>query len=88
LASAYLALARRQLADGIGGKFEPVVGPYFDRPFTTINADDIIAATRKGIEDPQVRELPVVGSLDQVSDLTPVLEDPSGSQRMMTALLG
>jgi hypothetical protein len=34
-----------------------------------------------------VKELPVVGALDQVTDLTPVLEDPSGSQRMMTTLL-
>lgn len=88
LALAYLALARRQLADGIGGRFEPVIGPYFERPFATINADDLVEATLKGIQDPQVKELPVVGSLDQVSDLTPVLQDPSGSQRMMTALLG
>jgi hypothetical protein len=88
LASAYIALARRQLADGFGGKFEPVIGPYFGRPFTTINADDVIAATLQGIEDPLVKGLPVVGSLDQVSDLTPVLEDAPASQRMMTALLG
>ena len=88
LASAYLVLARHQLADGIGGKVEPVVGPYFERPFTTINADDLIDATFQEIKDPSVKKLPVVGSLDQVSDLTPVLEDPPASQRMMTALLG
>ncbi|MGR9506740.1 DUF4037 domain-containing protein [Rhizobium leguminosarum] len=88
LASAYLALARRQLADGIGGKFEPVIGPYFERPFTTINAGDLVEATLKGIRDPLVKQLPVVGALDQVSDLTPALEDPSGSQRMIAALLG
>jgi hypothetical protein len=87
LASAYLVLARRQLADGIGGKVEPVVGPYFERPFATINADDMIEATFQGIQDPSVKELPVVGSLDQVSDLTPILEDPSAAQRMMRALL-
>jgi hypothetical protein len=28
LAAAYLALARRQLGDGVGEAFEPVVGPY------------------------------------------------------------
>ena len=88
LASAYLALARHQLAEGIGGRFEPVIGPYHERPFATINADDLVEATRQAISDPLIRELPVVGSLDQVTDLTPVLEDPAGSQRMMTALLG
>lgn len=36
LASAYLALAR-QLADGIGAPFEPVIGPYHERPFAAIN---------------------------------------------------
>jgi hypothetical protein len=87
LASAYLALARHQLAEGIGGRFEPVIGPYHERPFATINADDLVEATRQGISDPLIRELPVVGCLDQVTDLTPVLEDPAGSQRMMTALL-
>ena len=88
LAAAYLALARRQLADGIGGRFEPVVGPYFERPFATINADDLVAASLEGIEDAVIRTLPVVGALDQVSDLTPVLTDPVGSRRMMAALLG
>jgi len=88
LAAAYLALARRQQADGIGGEVEPVVGPYFERPFATINADDLIAATLQGIEDPAIKSLPIVGSVDQVTDLTPVLEDPAASQRMMQALLG
>jgi hypothetical protein len=88
LAAAYLALAQRQLADGIGGRFEPVASLYYERPFTTINADDLVAASLEGIEDPVIKALPVVGALDQVSDLTPVLVDPVGSQRMMTALMG
>jgi hypothetical protein len=88
LASAYMALALRQQSDRIGAKVEPVVGPYFERPFPTINADDLIAATLEGVSDPLVKLLPVVGSLDQVSDLTPVLEDPASAQRIMTALLG
>jgi hypothetical protein len=88
LAAAYLALANRQLADGIGDKFEPIIGPYYERPFTTINADDLVEATLKGIRDPIVKALPVVGSVDQVTDLTAVLEDPGAAQRMMSALLG
>lgn len=88
LAAAYLALANRQLADGIGDEVTPIVGPYHDRPFTTINADDLGAAAFGRIEDPLLKALPVVGSLDQVTDLTPVIEDPAAAQRMMRALLG
>jgi hypothetical protein len=88
LAAAYLVLARRQLADGVGGTFEPVVGPYFGRPFTTINADAAIKATIEAIGDPSVRGLPVMGSVDQLTDLTPVLEEPRRSHAVMSALLG
>lgn len=86
LADAYLVLARRQLADGVGEAFEPIIGPYHERPFATINADDIGAATVRAIADPVLKNLPIIGCLDQVTDSTPVLEDPGGSQRMMRAL--
>ena len=85
LASAYLELAHRQNALGIA-RFEPVVGPYHERPFATINADDAVAAARSAIADAWIRQLPVVGSLDQVSDLTPLLEDARLSQAMMSQL--
>lgn len=85
LAAAYLELARTQNGLGIP-KFEPVIGPYFDRPFTTINTDDAVAAAQSGIVDEYIRQLPIVGALDQVSDLTPLLEDPVLSQRMMRQL--
>jgi len=85
LAAAYLVLAQRQNALGIG-RFEPVIGPYHERPFLTINADDAVNAARMAIEDPIIRQLPVIGSLDQVTDLTPVLEDARLSRRMMQQL--
>lgn len=87
LGEAYLTLANRQLSDDVGKPFEPVLGPYHDRPFVTINADDAVEATVGAIEDAALKALPVVGALDQVTDLTPVLEDPAASQRMMQALL-
>ncbi|PDS80661.1 DUF4037 domain-containing protein [Rhizobium sp. L43] len=85
LASAYLELAHRQNAIGIA-PFEPIVGPYHDRPFTTINAGDAVEATHSAIADAWIKQLPIVGSLDQVSDLTPLLEDAKLSQRMMNQL--
>jgi hypothetical protein len=88
LAAAYLVLARRQLADGVGGTFEPTVGPYFGRPFPSINAEAAIKATLEGIEDPFIRELPVMGSVDQLTDLTSILEEPQRSHAIMSVLLG
>lgn len=85
LAAAYLELAHRQNAIGIT-PFEPVVGPYFTRPFATINADAAGAAARAGITDPLLKGLPIVGALDQVSDLTPLLEDAQMSQRLFQHL--
>lgn len=88
LAEAYLVLANQQVAAGLALPVTPVLGPYFERPFTTINTDDLIAATRGAIVDPWLATLPVIGALDQVSDLTPLLEDVAGSRRVMAALLG
>jgi hypothetical protein len=86
LAEAYLALARLHRARGLGGDFEPAIGPYFSRPFTVINADDIAAAIRSEIADPVLRGLPLIGSLDQVTDATPVIEAPDRARRAMAAL--
>lgn len=87
LASAYLELARKQNAIGIA-EFKPIIGPYYTRPFTTINADDAIEAARAAIADPHIRALPVIGSLDQVSDLTPLLENPDLSQKVIHQVFG
>ncbi|WP_193336733.1 DUF4037 domain-containing protein [Devosia beringensis] len=85
LAAAYLVLAQQQNRLGIA-PFTPVLGPYHERPFITINADDAIEAARGAIKDPAIRQLPVIGSLDQVTDLTPVLEDARLSRRLMQQL--
>ncbi|OWV79118.1 hypothetical protein ATY77_28165 [Rhizobium sp. R634] len=86
LASAYVELAHRQNELGIAN-FEPVVGPYHDRPFMTINAEDAVASTAAAIADTRIQKLPILGSLDQVSDLTPLLENASLSQRVVRQLL-
>lgn len=87
LAAAYLALAQWQKAHGIA-PFEPIVGPYFDRPFVTINTDDAVASAMAAIADPQIAALPVVGAIDQISDLTPLLVDPGKSRAVTRSVLG
>ncbi len=86
LADAYLALALLHRDRELGGDFEPAIGAYFSRPFTVINADDIAAAIRSEIADPVLRGLPIIGSLDQVTDSTPVIEAPDRARRAMRAL--
>jgi hypothetical protein len=80
---AYLELAGIQRKLGIA-PFDPIIGPYHSRPFTTINTQDAVAAALEKIEDEQVKALPVIGSVDQISDLTPVLENPVLSQKLVS----
>lgn len=87
LADAYLALARLHLDRGVPGAFAPRIEAYFGRPFTVINAEEICAAIRAEIADPALRRLPVIGSLDQVTDSTPVIEAPARARAAMAALL-
>jgi hypothetical protein len=87
LADAYLTLARLHLERELGGEFAPALGPYFTRPFTVINADDIADAVQAQIADPVLRALPTIGSLDQITDATPVIEAPGRARRAMRALL-
>jgi Domain of unknown function (DUF4037) len=87
LAQAYEALGRLQQARGVPSAIEPRIGPYFGRPFTVINADEIIAALRAKIEDPGLNALPILGALDQVTDSTPMIESQGRARAAMAALL-
>ncbi len=87
LSKAYLTLARLHRTRGLPGTFHPALGPFHDRPFTVINAEEIIAAIRAEIADPAVSALPVIGSLDQVTDATPLIEAPDRARQAMRALL-
>jgi hypothetical protein len=83
LAQAGFALAGLHLAHSLPGAFRPQIGPYFTRPFRVINADDIAAAIQAEIDDPSLRALPLIGSLDQVTDSTPVIEAPARARAAM-----
>jgi len=87
LARAYLTLATVQKERGIA-PFAPVIGPYHERPFVTINADDALKAAMAAIKDPGLRSLPIMGAIDQASDLTPLLVDAARSQQVTRQLLG
>lgn len=86
LAKAYLTVATFHADRGLPGDVKPRLGPYFDRPFTVINADAISAAIRAEIDNPVLRSATVIGSLDQVADSTPITEAPARARAAMRAL--
>jgi hypothetical protein len=75
LANACRAAADLHSEREVAGAVPPVIGRYFTRPFTVINADEIAASLRAAIEDPILREFPF-GAIDQWVDATPVLSRP------------
>jgi hypothetical protein len=87
LAQACEAAGRVQQARGVPGALPPRIGPFWERPFTIVNAEEIMAGLWAKIADPVLRELPVIGSLDQVTDSTPVVESPDRARAAIAALL-
>lgn len=87
LAQACLAVAEMHAAAGFPLSVTPRIGPYYDRPFPTINAEDISADLAVGIVDPLLRGRPVVGSIDQITDATPLIAAPEGARKTIFALL-
>lgn len=87
LAEAYEAVGRLQQARGTPGAITPRIGPYFGRPFTVLaNVEQIMAALRAEIADPALRSAPLMGSLDQISDSTPMSESQQRARTAMAAL--
>jgi len=87
LANACLAAAKLHAPAGFPLSVQPKVSPYFGRPFPTINAEDISADLAASIVDPLLRGLPIVGSIDQITDATPLIAEPERARRAMSALL-
>lgn len=86
LAAACQVLAETQKARNIA-PFEIIIGPYYERPFVTLNSDHAVASALAAIADPEVRALPVLGAIDQVSDLTPLLVDAGRTHGVIGQLL-
>jgi hypothetical protein len=87
LAQAYLTAAEMHASAGFPLSVEPRIGPFFDRPFLVINAEEIAANLAVAITDPLLRSLPVMGSIDQITDATPPILDPARARQALFALL-
>ena len=77
LVGAYEAVARRHNALAITAEVEPTRRPFYGRPFDVIAAERFVAACLDRVEDPWLRSLPPIGSIDQWSDSTDILSKPT-----------
>ncbi|MBI5668200.1 MAG: DUF4037 domain-containing protein [Chloroflexi bacterium] len=75
LSPAYETLAQMHNALGVTEPLPTTVSPFFGRPFQVIHGDRFAAALQAAIEDETLRRLPLIGSIDQFSDSTDLLEN-------------
>jgi hypothetical protein len=61
---------------------EPTVRNFYNRPFRVLDAGRFATACREQINDPWLRHLPLVGSIDQFADSTDVLSNPEYARRL------
>lgn len=82
LVAAVEALARRHNALGLTEPVEPAVRLFYTRPFRVLRSRRFVDACLARISDPWLLSLPLVGAVDQFSDSSDVLSDPSRSRRL------
>lgn len=82
LVRAYEIMASRHNEAGITAELEPTVRGFHGRPFRVLFAERFAAACREAITDEWLRELALVGSVDQFADSTDVLSVPARPQQL------
>ncbi|MFI6094007.1 DUF4037 domain-containing protein [Lentzea sp. NPDC051213] len=86
LATAYSAVAALHNRLGLTEPVDPATRPYHDRPFQVLHAERFSQALVAGITDPELRDLPLVGAVDQFAD-DPDLLGGRAATRSATAVL-
>jgi hypothetical protein len=76
LVDAYEAVARRHNALGVTAAVEPSARGFHSRPFRVIGAERFVDACLARVEDPALRALPLIGSVDQWSDNVDLRSSP------------
>ncbi|QNE23305.1 DUF4037 domain-containing protein [Kribbella qitaiheensis] len=84
LTTAYEKVARRHNELGITEYVDPTPRPYFDRPAMVLAAGRFTEACLATVEDPWLRGLELVGSIDQFTDSTDLLSNPAAYRRLAT----
>ena len=82
LVDAYGVVACAHNAAGVTSRVDEAVRRFHDRPFRVLGADRFAVACRAALTDPDLRDLPSIGSVDQVADSTDVLGRASRARRL------
>ncbi|MEU8249713.1 DUF4037 domain-containing protein [Nonomuraea sp. NPDC048916] len=88
LAAAYGRVAAMQNRMALAERLDERVRGFHDRPFQVIGGDRFVRALLESVSDPRVRGLPLVGSVDQLSDSADLLLAPSRARAVTAAALG
>jgi hypothetical protein len=72
LVAAWEAIAAMHNSSGLPGVDDPQVRPFHNRPFRVLDSNRFVAAIRNTVDDEWLRTLPLVGSVDQITDSTDV----------------
>ncbi|MYZ38000.1 MULTISPECIES: DUF4037 domain-containing protein [unclassified Streptomyces] len=83
LCDAYETVAALQNESGLTEPLDPTRRPYHDRPFQVLHAERFAQALAATLTDPELRVLPLTGSVDQWTDNTDLL----GRQRPLRAAI-
>ncbi len=85
LCEAYLLMIRQHNALGVTPTIKAEVSSYHQRPFLVSQADRFVNALLEQIDDPDVKALPPrLGSIDQISNNTNVLDEIKRCRRLQT----
>lgn len=82
LVTAYEIVARRHNELGLTGHVDPGTRPFHGRPYRVLMAGRFAQACLGRIDDPLLRRLPPVGSIDQVADSTELFCDAARCRRL------
>jgi hypothetical protein len=87
LCAAYQIVAQAQNELALAEPVDPTVRPYHDRPYLVLHAERLVDALHRSIADPAIRDLPLLGTIDQVVDSTDVLRSSARNRRIIEAML-
>jgi hypothetical protein len=86
LCRAYTLVAERHNGLGLTEPVDSTPRGYYDRPYQVIDAGRFATALRAGVTDPAVRQLSIVGTVDQFVDSTEVLSHARRARAVAAAL--